>query len=459
MQSQIRGMNQANRNTQDGISIVQRAEGGIEEINSMLHKMRELSVQGANGTLSFEERQQINKQIGQLQEGIDSVVNNTDFNKIPLLKSKSIVNNQSGNGTEGTMNSSPNLEIPDISTLTSDEKNMIQADLVFVIDHTGSMGSNIENIIKNIDKFIESFQGTDISIGLVTYADDYIVSHDLGMSREDIKSTLENLQLIGGFEYALDALKDYAQPLSFRAGGQKHMVLVTDEAADSKNGYNITDVANELNTNGFKVDVIAPTSNPGNLSILSTITGGINVNIYDTNFTQNLYDITTNIVEEAIGIESGTLPTTTVTENPDGNIVVVDETVIESPLIIQIGANEGEQMNIKLCDCSTQGIGVDDVGVDHIGKAEESISKIDEAIDKVSSYRGRFGSYQNRLEHIQNNLANTSENLTSANSRIQDIDISKEIIEFTKTNILNKATESMLVHSKTQPETVLQLLK
>lgn len=134
-------------------------------------------------------------------------------------------------------------------------------------------------------------------------------------------------------------------------------------------------------------------------------------------------------------------------------------TVSKTELDFQIGANEDQTMSISLQNMSSESLSVDDIDLSSAAKATAAITTIDEAISSVSSERAKLGAYQNRLEHTINNLGTSSENLTSAESRIRDVDMAKEMMEFTKNNILSQAAQSMLAQANQQPQGVLQLLQ
>lgn len=126
-------------------------------------------------------------------------------------------------------------------------------------------------------------------------------------------------------------------------------------------------------------------------------------------------------------------------------------------LKLQIGANAGEEMTLSIADMSTGGLGVN--GLDVTTDAGAAITALDTAIETVSSQRSELGAKQNRLEHTINNLTTTKENLSEANSRIRDVDMAEEMMEFTKNNILSQASTAMLAQANQMPQGVLQLLQ
>ncbi|WLD92968.1 flagellin [Alkalihalobacillus sp. AL-G] len=130
-----------------------------------------------------------------------------------------------------------------------------------------------------------------------------------------------------------------------------------------------------------------------------------------------------------------------------------------SSKVIQIGANTGQTLNISINTMTAGGLGVSGLSISSQSGANAAIATIDSAIASVSSERSSLGAIQNRLEHTINNLGTSAENLTAAESRIRDVDMAKEMMSFTKNNILTQAAQAMLAQANQQPQGVLQLLR
>ena len=126
---------------------------------------------------------------------------------------------------------------------------------------------------------------------------------------------------------------------------------------------------------------------------------------------------------------------------------------------MQIGANEGQQLGIRIPKMSLENMGISNIDLSTAEGANEAIDKVDEAIKYVSASRSRLGAYQNRLEHTVNNLDISSENMTAAYSRIMDVDMAEEMTEYTTVQILSQASTSMLAQANERPSQVLQLLQ
>ena len=144
---------------------------------------------------------------------------------------------------------------------------------------------------------------------------------------------------------------------------------------------------------------------------------------------------------------------------------VINSGASQIELNIQVGANSGERITISLANMNASAIGIASSTVSAIGSegsatdANKLTSAIDKALVNVSTQRAKFGAIQNRLEHTIKNVDNTSENLQAAESRVRDVDMAKEMMNYSKNNILNQAAQSMLAQANQQPQNVLNLLR
>lgn len=140
---------------------------------------------------------------------------------------------------------------------------------------------------------------------------------------------------------------------------------------------------------------------------------------------------------------------------------LLDGTNSTDGFTFQIGANAGQQLNVKIDSMSSTALGVNALDVTDFAATafDDQLKSIDTAINTVSTQRAKLGAVQNRLEHTINNLGASGENLTAAESRIRDVDMAKEMSEFTKNNILSQASQAMLAQANQQPQNVLQLLR
>ncbi len=127
--------------------------------------------------------------------------------------------------------------------------------------------------------------------------------------------------------------------------------------------------------------------------------------------------------------------------------------------IFQIGTESSDKLTVTIANLNSTTLGVNALSVDSTANANGAITTVKEAINKVSTTRAGLGAIQNRLEYTINNLDTTAENMTAANSRIRDTDMAKEMMNYTKMNVLTQAAQAMLAQANQQPQSVLQLLQ
>ena len=439
MKAQIRGLEQAGENIQDGISLVQTAEAGLGSIQDPnLQRMRELLIQGLNGTLNQSDRMMIQDELENIKGGINNIANNTEFNTIKLLSPPSSQSNIPPKWTPGT------------------------ADIVFIIDRTGSMGSQIDNVKNNIDGFINKItsNGIDVNMGLVTYGDvnpsqgsDPIVKTELTNDLNKFKTYINNITLTGGGdanESGLEGIADTTEgalSYSLRPDSAKQFILVTDAFVhdstahgdgDGMSTFDIHDVASDVKNKGIKLTVVSNDSAATQLKILSDTTGGQYIDV-NSNFEEQLSSFASNILVDAGCKQEANLD--------------------EMPILnLQVGANSGQEFQVELFDARTKHLGIDDIKVDPVEEAEKSLEKVDKAMDLVSSQRSKFGAYQNVLEHIGNNVGNYDYNITSSESRITDADMAKEVVEMTKNSIIEQSAQSILKQAENMPQSIINLM-
>ncbi len=338
MRSQIKGLNMAIKNSQDAISLIQTAEGALNEVHSILQRMRELAVQAATDTNTDVDRSSIQAEINQLREEIDRISKSTEFNTKKLL--------------------------------------------------TGG-----------IEKFRALGDAKVVAQGNIN------VSFGFASSQTSIKEGTYVIE-VGQFN------GNVSSPLDVR------ITIVTVGGATSK-------IANYT---------------AGNATI-----GGLTITWSSTLFNINQFN--------------GALPTNSVVDS--AVIRVEGRNTSGNQLVFQIGANEGANMiaGIDAVDSKSLGLTTSKLKVTTQKAAQFAISLIDGAIHKVSNIRSDLGAIQNRLEHTIANLGVAAENLTAAESRIRDADMAKEMMEFTKVQILMQSGMSMLAQANAQPQNVLQLLR
>ncbi|MFX3687984.1 MAG: flagellin [Paenibacillus sp.] len=405
MRGQIRGLDQASRNAQDGISLIQTAEGALNETHSILQRMRELSVQSSNDTNTDSDRAELQKEITQLKEEIDRIGNTTEFNTKKLLDGRS-------------------------------GKNAIA---------TGGTGAAAAKVISTGDNAIG---GTYTGITLTTAATKTETAAGTAVATVTGTGSTNLVLNDVAFEFAKDvSASDMAAAINAKSKEIGFTATVTAgneltfEANDFGSGYT-------LNATGTASAVVgAPTAGTNAVVDATTLPTGTTATITDSKHGGQ------------VTLKGGALDGTVLdlSANADGN--TIELTVADNSLDFQIGANAGQQINIAIQDMRSGALGVNNIDVSNATTASDAITTIDNALSKVSGERSKLGAYQNRLEHTINNLGASSENLSAAESRVRDVDMAKEMMSQTKNNILAQAAQAMLAQANQQPQGVLQLLR
>jgi flagellin len=483
MRGQIKGLDMAVKNAQDAISLIQTAEGALTETHSILQRMRELSVQAASDTNTNVDRNQIQAEIDQLREEIDRIARTTEFNTMKLLDGKiesfrpeadvKVVTGgnfdlqaslQGASGAVGalTVASGTALGSVGVANITNGASTVVNLKLdganlgsvtVKLLDADTSGGSGTIQIIKNgstITNFAitltNNSTGITKSVNLGDLKFEFNISDSVtattGASSTNIKLQIDSINVSLATSKAVDVPEgsyvvevgqfkgEGTSPLDVRVNYFNDEGLVTSPIVDFSDG---------------KASIV-------NGAMKATVEEGFSVSVKALSFTWNtdVYDINDF---------NGALPMEAVI---DSGVVRAEERWYEdTSLIFQIGANEGQNMIAGLDDMRAAALGLtnDSLKVTDQDSAERTIMVIDAAIHKVSSARAKIGAVQNRLEHTISNLGVASENLTAAESRIRDVDMAKEIMEFTKQQILMQSANAMLAQSNMIPQNVLQLLR
>lgn len=407
MRGQIRGLDMGAKNAQDGISLIQTAEGALNETHSILQRMRELSVQAANDTNTADDRTEIQKEISQLTEEIDRIGNTTEFNTKKLINGGASV---SGSVTYANAGEAGSITV------------------------TGGTG--------------DTKVGTTLNVTGTTVATAATV--DNGGTH-----ALKTTTLGAASEITLNGTK-----FSFTANDTVQDVLnaVNDASigikASHTNGGAITFTATEVGS-AAGINITGTSTGAFGIAASGTLAGGTTNGTDATITGAGMYKAEGNSITilngDAKGLELKISGAVT-----GANTITVDE---NGTLNLQIGANEGQEVNISIKDMRASALGVNSIDATTQTSASSAITTIDKAIASVSGERSKLGAYQNRLDHTINNLGTSSENLTAAESRIRDVDMAKEMMDQTKNSILSQAAQAMLAQANQQPQQVLQLLQ
>ena len=490
MRSQIRGLNQASTNAEDGISLIQTAEGALTESHSILQRMRELSVQAANGTETDDDREAVQNEISQLQDELDRIADTTEFNTMKLL-----------NGNLDGSSSSSTSAGPAFGAYDNGLKAFVSSDVAGVkVTTTTSAKEGAESAIwdakgttltlnlkkgkvysqDEIDELVKNAQqensqatgkvanvSVKLSTGVLTAEKENAGVATAAGAKSKIDATeivaANAKTYVGANSIAIKAKKygkdnDVTITIKFDAEvGKEKITRKTDPTYDASGSitaagkyevslqagktYTEEDIEKLLKEAGLDYDVTlsgpAPDNNDSSNTLFITdsaakvkleLADGAGLGDTDAYLGQSNYDISSN------GGEG---------------------------LTLQIGANEGQTMSLNIGDMSASALGVsgNSINISTQDGASKATSVIDDAIKKVSAQRSSLGAVQNRLEHTISNLDTSSENLQTAESRIRDVDMAEEMVEYSKNNILQQAAQSMLAQANQSTQGVLSLLQ
>ena len=414
MRKQIRGLDQASTNAQDGVSSVQTAEGALTEVHSMLQRMNELATQAANGTNSKDsDRQAIQDEIDQLTTEIDRVSETTKFNETYLLKgdkgaTKNVFMNGHDAGLKGTLTDSAKS-----ATFVMDE--LKAGDKVTIAGKEYSIGSTLADAKAS---YAGAAAGDKVTIDGTEYTVvDANGTEDTGANKLKVAS--------------LDAKVNDGSVVSYKTS--KLTVMTDAKKADGTNG---ADGIDDDDSSVISKDV-------AETKIQNELTAANNI----------------GTVDHAATVAKATANGKTTYTISKGYATVAD--TLSFNLHVGADADMTNKINVSIDSMDSASLGIKGLNIkdDSGNAATYAVDAISDAISKVSSQRSSLGAVQNRLEHTINNLDNVVENTTTAESRIRDTDMASEMVNYSKNNILAQAGQSMLAQANQSTQGVLSLLQ
>ncbi|ONI44537.1 hypothetical protein AN641_07065 [Candidatus Epulonipiscioides gigas] len=360
MRNQIKGLNQASRNSEDGISLIQTAEGSLAETHDMLKRMREMTIQSMNDTYTDEDRQKLDLELQQLITEIDELAVKTEFNEQKLL-----TGDPTGKGLRSVANYRSSLAAYQGSYYAYVGKH----NSVLRVAYSIEAGSKMNQIKQSIIDLDEKISALEIQAAGALPPESQVILSSVATLRTSM------------------------------AGLEASMAGVEAEAASYKTMAN-------------------------------------------------------SCLKQAVSIEANA-----VTSMAKVVQAVMNESVGPNEFTFQVGANNGQTIDIGIKAMDATSLGLLATKIDDTYSAGIALTSIDAAIEIVSRQRAELGAVQNRLEHTVKNIDNTAENLQSAESQIRDADMAAEMVALTRVNILSQASQSMLVQANQAPQQVLQLLQ
>jgi flagellin len=468
MRTQISGLDQASRNASDGISVIQTAEGALVEVEAMLQRMRELSVQSANGTYTTEDRIAIQSEIDQLNEEITRISKTTEFNTMTLLDGNIDRKSYSSNNNVALVSLSDSVNVGQYDVIITED-----ARQAVLVGNTTNFGALVDGKIPaspvslvgtvNINGETVKIEKDDTMDDVFEKIRDACDNVDINVFASDSATASTGTADMAGFKPKTLVTTDRLVFVSRNYGSNQSVEVYCDnENLCTLLGLTIKGAKSK----GIdaQADIITDPPSLSQFKKTATVSvDGNKVTVSDRDDFKMVFEVapgTTGTTFDDTTIPNATTaPTQGVIDTPGGDKTVIVSVLDAGPMDLQIGANEGQTMAVRIPEVTPATLGVDKVNIGTAAGAQEAITLLDTAINTVSAIRSKLGAYQNRLEHSISNLDTTSENMTESLSRIEDVDMAEEMANYTQKNVLAQAGTSMLAQSNQRPQTILSLLQ
>lgn len=488
MQAQINALTRASANTTDGISIVQTIDGAMGETTEIIQRINELCVQAANGLNSESDLEAIQMEIGSLKDEINRIAADTEFNGKTLL--------------DGSL----------------DRRTYVTS---AVIDNTGNVTEQIESIYDEVDNVVVSdeVQAGDYTVKVeqTQKRAEYATKNKAQNQADPVTKEQEGVIEINGAEVKIkegmtaeevyEAIRDAAEQgkvnvFAYQYDAANDPPAITEDTLDTQ-GYK------EIPYRGFGDSLVFLSEDSGsNAELNITCTDEDLANLLGLEYTpaekdeegKDVYKPKTYVGEDAkVTLErgDGSLFTEQATVKASGNRITITDrngfemnfeiqTALEARIVehkdeagnslgtyaevdikvtdmgtlqLQVGANEDQEIDVRVPKITTKTLYIDDLDVTKEDGGTEGIRQIDKALTIVSAARAKMGAYQNRLEYTQSSLNATIEDMTTAISRLSDVDMAEEMTTYTNANVLDQASISVLTQANDLPQQVLSLLQ
>ncbi|HIP40218.1 MAG TPA: flagellin [Desulfocapsa sulfexigens] len=445
MTSQIRGLNQAARNANDGISLAQTAEGALQETTNIMQRMRELAVQSANDTNSASDRSSLQAEVNQLKQEMNRIAETTEFNGKKLLDgSMTSAQFQVGANANETISFGISSARPahlGNNSLTSDNAT---ADYAIERATSAAAASSANDVIAQTITVIGKEGSNTLSVAdgdtaAVIASQVNAIAADTGVTASAMTTaTLSSLSADGTISFTLQ-------------GNNTTAVSINATVLSNDLTNLVTAITEQAGNTG-----ITATLSADKTSVTLSQSSGYDIKIAD------VLHSTPGETIDLTGSEAGdiTLGAATDTDSSTvgGEISFSSSGGFNVTSSIASGAGSLFSTAPNAANVSTLS-SIDNVDITTVTGAGDAIKAIDGALMQVDNIRGELGAVQNRFESTIANLSNVSENLSAARSRILDADIAQETSAMTKNNILQQAGVSILAQANQTPQLALQLLQ
>ena len=430
MKAQIDGLNQAEANSDDGQSVLRIADGALNEVSNMLQRIRELSVQAANGTNSYSDRQSIQDEIDQLTQEVDRISTDTEYNKKTLLDGSTNTRVYvSGTHQDKT-------KFARSATRIDFSEEVLPGDYTVEVKTPAKQAEyqlDLSGLINDPD-----FEGGTISVNGVG------IEYKKGMSADDVYNQMISVADESGCKFEKDQNTAGGYKITADNRGSKETLTIgmSEEMAKKTGLSHAQGVVQNTDDKSYKL-----------------VTGGKDAEIelkdgFGSTVISNVEGNRVKITDKG-GFSMDFLLSGDV---KDKDVLTFQVTDVGA-MTIQIGANQYQNMDVNIPEVSSESLYLDTVNVAVNGGADKAISTMDAAIAKLSAIRSGIGACTNRLEYASSSLAETQEDMTTAYSGLMDTDMASEMTEYTQQNILEQAAVSVLSQANDIPQQVLSLLQ
>lgn len=450
MRAQIKGLEAATDNSQDAISLVQTAEGGLQEVHSMLNRMTELATKSANGTYTDDvDRKALQDEVSALKDEINRIADGTDFNGIKLL-----------DGTMGVGTTGVSGKVD----LTAGKVDAFNATISGAGENTSV---DFKTAVGTATGVKAEWLGGKLTVTITgANANDKITQEQINQALASATGTPETAKNIK-IELDGDININAKTTIDGTATLVTAKAVQATSADTGASGISISSTKAGANTHTLT------TKTAGTIGAIVDVDGNVALNLTGTKsytateINKMLSDAGSDIRMDFEGSKTGT-EISGAKSGVAANVLKLGENgkagtglAAGGGMKLQIGDTNDSynQLELSIADMHVNALDLNSVNISTREGASVAMSKIKTAINTVSTSRGKLGAIQNRLEHTINNLGVTTENITSAESRIRDVDMAKEMMNYTKNSVLVQSAQAMLAQANQQPQSVLQLLQ
>lgn len=431
MRAQIMALNQSSRNAADGESVIQTAEGALAETQAMLQRMRELAVRAATDTMSTTDKQACQDEINSLQEEIDRIATDTEFNGKALLDGSQDL--RIFPSVKDAVTGSPELAGGYI-------RNFQTSDTVRPENYKLEI-TKLPEQAKEVGVAVASGTEKEVTINGCTTK---ILATD---TDEQIYAKLKEIGELGGVEVSKGTNVGEYDMISVEYGLSAKIEMSVDKVPQ----FTVSGVDTELTIiRDTDRNAAGVAYGEGFSKTATYLAEGKKVTIRDLNGFEMIFRV--DPAADTKGVMKNAMD--------NGGKVEVDLEMTDiGSMTLQVGAHENQTVEVRIPAVTCESLYIDELNLVRKDGADEAIRLLDEAISQVSDVRSRLGAYQNRLEYAVSSLDGTGENMEAAISRIMDTDMAEEMSTYSNMNVLNQAGISVLAQANDMPQQILQLLQ